>query len=100
MDKTVTAAAETEEAVSRFNTAWGAHDLAGALALITDDCVFESTTPPDGERYVIPTLANGSDDIMASASAILAKLNAVPFEQIGQNLNGTLKAVNDIANGS
>ena len=37
----------------------------------------------DGERYVIPTLANGSDDIMASASAILAKLNAVPFDQIG-----------------
>ena len=53
----------------------------------------------DGDRYVIPTLANGSDDVMASASAILAKLNAVPFDQIGQNLNGTLKAVNDIANG-
>ena len=51
-DGSVTAAAETEEAVGLFNAAWGAHDLAGALALITDDCVFESTAPPDGERHV------------------------------------------------
>jgi hypothetical protein len=40
--------------VSRFNAAWGAHDLAGALALISDDCVFESTSPPDGERSTGP----------------------------------------------
>jgi ketosteroid isomerase-like protein len=38
--------------VSEFNTAWAAHDLAGALALISEDCVFESTSPPDGERSV------------------------------------------------
>jgi ketosteroid isomerase-like protein len=36
--------------VSQFNAAWGAHDLAAALALTSDDCVFESTSPPDGER--------------------------------------------------
>jgi ketosteroid isomerase-like protein len=45
-------AAESEEVVGRFGAAWGAHDLAAALALITDDCVFESTAPPDGERHV------------------------------------------------
>jgi hypothetical protein len=43
--------AGTEEVVRRFNAAWGAHDLAAALALISDDCVFESTSPPDGQRY-------------------------------------------------
>lgn len=48
----VTADAEIEAVVSRFGAAWGAHDLAATLALITDDCVFESTAPPDGERYV------------------------------------------------
>jgi ketosteroid isomerase-like protein len=48
----VTAAADIEEVVDRFNAAWGAHDLAAALALITGDCVFESTAPPDGERHV------------------------------------------------
>jgi hypothetical protein len=36
--------------VARFNVAWGAHDLAAALALTSDDCVFESTAPPDGVR--------------------------------------------------
>jgi hypothetical protein len=46
--------ADVQDVVDRFNAAWGAHDLAGALALISDDCVFESTTPPDGERYVGP----------------------------------------------
>jgi ketosteroid isomerase-like protein len=36
--------------VRSFNAAWAAHDLAAALALTSDDCVFESTAPPDGER--------------------------------------------------
>ncbi|MFY9935135.1 MAG: nuclear transport factor 2 family protein [Streptosporangiaceae bacterium] len=48
----VTGGAGAEEVVDRFNAAWGAHDLAAALALISDDCVFESTSPPDGQRYV------------------------------------------------
>lgn len=38
--------------VQRFNAAWGAHDLPAALALTSEDCVFESTSPPDGERHV------------------------------------------------
>jgi uncharacterized protein (TIGR03086 family) len=36
----------------RFNAAFGSGDLEGALALVTDDIVFESTSPaPDGQRY-------------------------------------------------
>ena len=39
--------------IDRFNAAWNDHDLEAALALVTDDCVFESTGPaPDGERHV------------------------------------------------
>ena len=39
--------------VRRFNAAWGDHDLAAALALTSDDCVFEATSPaPDGERHL------------------------------------------------
>jgi ketosteroid isomerase-like protein len=50
-----TAAADSAAAVvGRFNVAWAAHDLAGALALISEDCVFESTSPPDGERSIGP----------------------------------------------
>ncbi len=38
--------------VDAFSAAWGNHDLDATLALITDDCVFESTEPgPDGNRY-------------------------------------------------
>ena len=37
--------------VDRFNAAWNAHDLAAAIALTSEDCVFEATFPgPDGER--------------------------------------------------
>jgi ketosteroid isomerase-like protein len=43
---------DVRELLDRFNQAWGDHDLDAALALCTDDCVFESTGPaPDGERY-------------------------------------------------
>ena len=41
--------------VEVFGKAWTNHDLAGALALVTDDCVFEATGPaPDGTRRVGP----------------------------------------------
>jgi ketosteroid isomerase-like protein len=41
------------EVVEAFGAAWGAHDLDGALALVTDDCVFDATGPaPDGARHV------------------------------------------------
>jgi hypothetical protein len=39
--------------VDAFGEAWGAHNLEATLALITDDCVFESTGPaPDGVQHV------------------------------------------------
>jgi steroid delta-isomerase-like uncharacterized protein len=41
----------TLDTVRRFQDAWNAHDLDGVMALMTEDCVFESTwPPPDGER--------------------------------------------------
>jgi ketosteroid isomerase-like protein len=44
---------EPIEVVEAFDAAWGAHDLDAALALVTDDCAFESTGPaPDGVRHV------------------------------------------------
>jgi ketosteroid isomerase-like protein len=44
--------ADQLDLVERFNRAWNEHDLDAALALVTDDCVFENTFPaPDGERF-------------------------------------------------
>jgi len=38
--------------MDRFTAAINAHDLDAVLALVTDDIVFESTSPPpDGTRY-------------------------------------------------
>jgi ketosteroid isomerase-like protein len=53
------------EVVEAFGTAWGAHDLDAALALITDDCVFDATGPaPDG------TLAVGREAVRTAWQAI------------------------------
>jgi ketosteroid isomerase-like protein len=38
-------------AVERFNEAFNRHDVDAVMALMTSDCAFESTVPPDGERY-------------------------------------------------
>jgi hypothetical protein len=44
---------ETTDVVARFNAAWNDHDLDAAIALTSEDCVFEATSPaPDGERFV------------------------------------------------
>jgi ketosteroid isomerase-like protein len=48
----MTADEHTRDVIDRFNAAWSDHDLDAALALCTEDCVFESTGPaPDGQRH-------------------------------------------------
>lgn len=69
---TVTMAPDDVRAlVDRFNAAWNDHDLDAAIALCSDDCVFESTSPaPDGVRYVGHTaLREAWAPIFADASA-------------------------------
>ncbi|HEY7438395.1 MAG TPA: nuclear transport factor 2 family protein [Acidimicrobiia bacterium] len=42
-----------QEVVDAFNATWAAHDLDAAIALVTEDCVFDATGPaPDGTRHV------------------------------------------------
>jgi uncharacterized protein (TIGR03086 family) len=38
-------------AVARFGAAFDRQDVDAVMATMTDDCVFESTAPPDGVRY-------------------------------------------------
>jgi len=53
--------------IDAFGAAWAAHDLDAALALVTDDCVFDATGPaPDGTRAV------GRDEIRAAWAPIFA----------------------------
>lgn len=49
------------QVVEAFGAAWGDHDLDAAIGLITEDCVFDNTSPaPDGTRYVGPVAIRGA----------------------------------------
>jgi hypothetical protein len=50
---------EALAAVDRFSRAFDAKDVDAITANMTSDCVFESTSPPNGERHV------GSDAVRA-----------------------------------
>lgn len=64
---TIGASQDALAVVGRFNEAWNSHDLAAALALVTDDCVFEATAPgPDGAR------AQGRAELAAAWQPIFA----------------------------
>jgi len=50
--ETTNPAAEITDVITRFNAALNAHDIEAMMALMTQDCVFENTTPPPkGTRY-------------------------------------------------
>ena len=41
----------TVAAVEAFNEAFNRHDVDAVMACMTEDAIFESTSPPAGERY-------------------------------------------------
>lgn len=46
------ATAATLAAIDRFNTAFNQHDVPAIMKLMTEDVIFENTSPtPDGERF-------------------------------------------------
>jgi paraquat-inducible protein B len=73
--------------------------LTGQQQLAMD--VFTNAGPGElekqGDAYVIPGLGGG-EDIVTSATNLMNRLNAIPFEAIGQNLNQTLAGANALVN--
>jgi ketosteroid isomerase-like protein len=66
---------EALDVVSRFNEAFGRGDVAAVMALMTDDCVFENTSPaPDGERH------RGQAAVRRYWERFFAETNAPRFE--------------------
>jgi paraquat-inducible protein B len=53
----------------------------------------------EGDALVIPSQSGGLDEIIASMSDVASKLDAIPFDQIGDNLNSTLRIVRDTVGG-
>jgi ketosteroid isomerase-like protein len=51
---------QTLATIDAFNAAFNSHDVPAIMALMTDDVVFENTSPfPDGERYEGQTAVGG-----------------------------------------
>jgi ketosteroid isomerase-like protein len=74
--------------MDRFTAALNAHDLDAVLALVTDDVVFESTSPPpDGVRY------QGRDAVRRVWGELLAQTPQARFTVEEQFSNGSARAV-------
>ncbi len=53
MPNRISSAMDPLKVVDTFGAAWADHDLDTALAMLTDDCVFDATGPaPDGIRSI------------------------------------------------
>ena len=59
------------ETVRLFDEAFNRHDLQALADLITDDCIFEDTTPPDGRRLVgRAAVLQAWREVMTGSSAV------------------------------
>jgi len=59
-----------------------------------------ATVTMEGEDFMLPTTEGGGfAGLASSATDLLDKVNKMPFDQIGANLNGILKSVNDMTQG-
>jgi ketosteroid isomerase-like protein len=62
------------ETVRLFDEAINRHDLEALADLITDDIVFEDTSPPDGRRVV------GREAVLAAWGEVMTSAAKVQFE--------------------
>jgi len=80
----------------------GANLITGQQVVALD---FVENAPPatvtrDGSDFVLPTTAGGGlSGVASSAGDLLQQVGKIPFKAIGDNLDGLLRAANDIANG-
>jgi paraquat-inducible protein B len=58
-----------------------------------------SVVSEEGGALVLPSQAGGLDGITTAMADIAAKLDRIPFDEIGNNLNNTLKSLNDTVGG-
>ncbi len=70
-----TTTAATLQTIDRFNEAFNRHDVDAIMALMTDDCIFENTSPaPDGQRY------EGQDAVRAFWQGMFASTPDAHFD--------------------
>jgi ketosteroid isomerase-like protein len=64
----------TREAIERFHDALNGHDLDVLAPLVHEDCVFETTDPPDGTRHV------GRDAVLQACQAFFDQSPKARFD--------------------
>jgi uncharacterized protein (TIGR03086 family) len=62
-------------AVAQLSAAFGSGDVEAIMATLTDDCVFESTSPPDGDRV------EGADAVRGVWAAMFDGTTGARFEE-------------------
>ncbi|HEX3596084.1 MAG TPA: hypothetical protein VHU80_13325, partial [Polyangiaceae bacterium] len=53
----------------------------------------------EGDAFVLPGEGGGIGNLTNSLSAVATKLNKIPFDRIGENIDRTLRAVSQTVNG-
>jgi paraquat-inducible protein B len=100
---------KTDDEAMTALLALGLHASLQTSSLITGSQMisieFDKDTPPaemvkEDNEYVIPsTEASGFAQLASAATDVLNKINAMPFSQIGANLNGFLGSLNKATEG-
>jgi ketosteroid isomerase-like protein len=65
---------ETRDAIGRFHDALNSHDIDALAQLVHEECVFETTDPPDGTRHV------GRDAVLRACQAFFDQSPHARFE--------------------
>jgi paraquat-inducible protein B len=52
----------------------------------------------EGDAYVLPVLGGSADDVATAATNLVNRLNDIPLESIGKNLDQSLAGVNALVN--
>jgi len=65
---------ETRDAIQRFHDALNSHDLDALGLVVHEECVFETTAPPDGTRYV------GREAVLAACREFFDQSPGARFE--------------------
>jgi paraquat-inducible protein B len=58
-----------------------------------------ATVGQEGDALLLPSQGGGLDNITSSLSDIASKLDTIPFDEIGKNLNNTLASISSTVSG-
>lgn len=98
----------TPEAVARHLVAHGMRATLATTNYVTGSLAVSLEFPPnaptaqvvsEGNALVLPTQNGGLAGLTQSVSEIMAKVNGIPFAQIGTNANGALAGLNSLLAG-